>query len=121
MAPSEIPEVEPQVDMAGILQLLVDYQLQRDVKEARQMVLARKQINSLDELLDLGFANKFALADSGMLKPMQKIVHNLLETAVDSINTHNEDAANLLNAVRAVEVKIVEVLKHDEQRHRKFG
>ena len=107
--------------MAGILQTLADYQLQRDVKEARQMVLAQKQINSLNELLDLGFANKFALAESGMLKPMQKIVHNLLETCVDTISTHNEDTVNLLNAVRAVEVKITEVLKLDEQRHRKFG
>lgn len=100
--------------MAGILLALADYQLQRDVKERRQMVLAEKQIQSLNALLDLGFANKFVLADAGMLEPMQKIVKGMLETTVETINTHNEDAANLLNAVRAVEFKIVEVLKEYE-------
>jgi hypothetical protein len=111
---SEIPETVEHVDMAGILMVLADYQLQRDIKERRQMVLAQENINSLNELLDLGFANKFALAESGMLAPMQKIVSSLLETTVESINTHNEDAANLLNAVRAVEFKIVEALKAHE-------
>ena len=112
---TELPEPSVQVDLAGIVQAVPDYQGQREVKARRHMILVNEHMEALNDLMDLGFAHRATLMEIGFLEPMQKIVTKMLDSSIESINTHNEDAANMLGAVKIIGRKVDKAVNEYER------
>lgn len=115
---AKIPEPEVHIDLAGIMQALTDYQIQRDIKTRRHINLVRDQMDALNDLMNLSFVHRDVLIEIGFLEPMHKVVKQMLNAAMESIYSHNDDSANMLSAVREIQGTIGRAVDEYERRQR---
>lgn len=118
MLTAKPPEPVVQIDMAGIVQALADYQIQRDVKSRHQMNLVQENMAALNDLLNLAFEHREVLMQIAFLEPMHAIVKRILSTCNEAVYAHNDDAANLLGAVRTIQGRIGEAMEAYERQRR---